>query len=329
MKVLKVLIIIVVILAAVFFVVPFFLADSFVISETTEIKARPETVFRQVNSYKNWSNWSPFEADTTMVSTYEGPDRGVGSKRIWDGEKAGKGSITIMKSDPYSYIQNKLEFGPDEGGGIGSWNFEKTDDGVNATWTIHIQDLQYPFGKWMGVLVEMNMGPIMAQGLKDLKSFSESLPVPTEVKVIDFAMQPSVVIRDSATIDQAHAMFEKNYGELMRLVNRRKIPITGEHFAIYHNWNPQGYTQISAGIPIGKKTKDYKRINYYELPATKAVFAKHEGGYNTGSTHYAIDDFIKDHNLETKGYIWETYAYDPITEPDSAKWVTLIYYPLK
>jgi effector-binding domain-containing protein len=59
------------------------------------------------------------------------------------------------------------------------------------------------------------------------------------------------------------------------------------------------------------------------------VFAKHLGGYNTSKTHWAIDTYMKDFNLKPKDFIWEVYVTDPATEPDSTKWETDIYYPLK
>ncbi len=45
-----------------------------------------------------------------MIDIYEGPEAGVGAKRIWSGKESGEGSMTIVKSEPYTLIQNKLEF---------------------------------------------------------------------------------------------------------------------------------------------------------------------------------------------------------------------------
>jgi effector-binding domain-containing protein len=263
------------------------------------------------------------------VNKFAGPEQGVGASRSWKGEEAGVGSITVIESRPYEYIRNELVFGPGEGVGMGSWNFEENDEGTNVTWTIHATELSYPNYRWMGLLAEMVMKPMMVQGLNNLKKLTEPMPDPPEIKVVDLTAQPSFVIPDSSTIDSMGAMFQRNYKKLFDFINWMKYPITGQRFAIYHNWNPDGYTRVSAGVPVQEDSKGFKEIKYYELPATLAIFAQHKGGYTSASTHYAIDEYIKDFNLEVKDYIWETYLYDPINDPDSTQWVTWIYYPLK
>ena len=68
---------------------------------------------------------------------------------------------------------------------------------------------------------------------------------------------------------------------------------------------------------------------YTKHNGLEAVFAKHVGGYNSAPAHNAIDAYIKDFNLATRGYIWEVYQYNPMVDTDSTKWETYIYYPLK
>ena len=170
---------------------------------------------------------------------------------------------------------------------------------------------------------------MMEQGLESLKKLTEALPEPLKVKTIIMDAEPTMVIYDSATMESMGAMFEKNYGELMAYLIKKKIPITGKQFAIYHNWDPESYIRISAGVPVDKEYKGSGRVSYFELPEGEAVFAKHVGGYNSAPTHNAIDDYIKDYNLETRGYIWEVYQYNPLIDTDSTKWETYIYYPLK
>jgi len=328
MKALKVLGIIVLFLIALFFIVPYFLTDNIVVSHSEVINAKPATIFRQVNNFHNWSNWSPFEADQTMENTYEGPEQGVGAIRTWSGEEAGEGLMEIEKSEPYEYIQTKLVFGPDGGGGTGSWNFDETPEGTEVIWTVHIKDLSYPLNRWFGLVVEPGLEPMLVKGLDKLKEITEAIPQPPEIKVVMTEAVPSLIIYDSTTMSGMGEMMGKNFGDLYEYVMRRKIPITGQQFAIYHNWNPKGITRISTGIPVAENSRAYKNIEYYVLPAGNAIFAQHKGGYNTSVTHEAIDDYIKDFNLETKDYIWESYLYNPMTDTDSTQWVTFIYYPL-
>lgn len=328
MKALKTIgrIILVIVIIAV--VVPYFLPDSASTSDELQINATPQVIFRQVNNYKNWKAWSPFEADPTMVDTFSGPEQGVGANRAWIGDDAGTGSMTILESDPYKYISNKLEFGPDGGGGIGAWNFNVTEEGTKVVWSIRITKLSY-FERWFGLIINFTLKPRITEGLNSLKELTEAMPEPLKVKKIILDPQTTMVVYDSTTMDGMKAMFEKSYGELMTYIGRKQIPITGEQFAVYHNWDPNGYIKISAGIPVDKERKGNSTVTYFELPGGEALFAKHVGGYDTGPTHYAIDAYIKDFNIETRDFIWEKYLYDPMTDTDSTKWVTFIYYPIK
>lgn len=325
MKALKVIGIILLIIVGLVLIIPLFLADNVKVSHSQLIKAKPITIFQQVNTLSNWDNWSPFDDDPEMNVVYEGAKSGVDAKMVWSGKDSG--TLTILESIPYKSIRTDIQF-PD-GGADGSWDFDETPDGVIVTWATHIVDLKYPMGRLFGLAFEAMLRPTLEKGLTDLKALTEGMPVPPEISIVTTEAQPSLVILDSTTIDGIGELLGKNYGTLMTYIMKKQIPMAGKPFAIYHNWDPNGIIKISAGIPVEKKVKGFKTISYYELPAGKAVFATHFGAYDTGDTHWAIEDYLNDFNIETQDFIWEVYITDPTTEPDTAKWQTDIYYPIK
>lgn len=327
MRALKITVIVLLCTIAAALIFAFFLPQEVTVSKSELIKTKPAVVFRQINNMLNYRNWSPFEEDSTMVSQYSGPETGVGSTRIWDGEKVGKGSIEIIESIPYSKIVNQVTFDP-TGKAIETWTFEPSGDAVNVNWSLRVYDLSYPMGRLFGYFIDDLMAPMQEKGLENLKTLCEGLPVPPDIELIDVNAMPSLIIYDSAFVSGIGKLLEKNYNSLMQYIMKNKIQIAGAPFAIYHNWDPDGMIRISAGVPVAGEVKGNTRIQYYELPDGKAVFTEHIGGMNTEATHDAIDDFIKDFNLKTADYIWEAYITDPATEPDSTKWVTYIYYPL-
>lgn len=329
MKALKVLGVIILVLIALFLIIPLFLADNVTISSEKVIDAKPSTVFQQVNMLKNWKNWSPFEDDSNMVDTYEGPEAGLGAKRIWTGEMAGDGSLIIVKSEPYSLIQNKLTFGTDDSGGVGTWKFEETEEGVKVNWSIQITDLKYPVERWYGLMSKSMMTPLMEQGLSTLKEVAEAEPV-VDIKVVELDKQPSLSILDSTTIGGIGELMGRNYGIIMGYIMQKEIPIAGFPFAVYYNWDPDGIILIRTGVPVPEGTKGKDHIEYFELPAGKAVYAKHFGSYDTGDTHYAIENYVMANDIDcNENFIWEVYVTDPMNEPDTTKWQTDIYYPFK
>lgn len=328
MKILKVLTITVLVLLALAFIIPAFMSEEAVATSSIKIDAKVATVFRQVNNLKNWKNWSPFEEDSTIVSKYEGPEIGVGATRTWSGKVAGEGTMTIMESKAYSHISNKIIFGT-ESSGIGNWDFTENDGVVTVNWTITVPKLSYPFERLFGTVIESMTSKMLKKGLESLKKYSEEQDVPANIEIIETELITSLAIYDSTKIETMAVFFEEKYSEIMNYIQKKGYAISGAPFAVYHNWDPDGYIRISAAIPVQGKIKGHKDIKKFEIESGKAVFLKHFGGYNTVNSHYAIDEYIKEHNLFTKDFIWESYVTDLKTESDSAKWQTDIYYPLK
>ena len=82
----------------------------YVISREILIRAAPEKIFPYLESTKRADEWMPWrEIDPQSVNTFTGPDRGVGSRCSWDGgKKMGKGSATVVESQPPSRVACQL-----------------------------------------------------------------------------------------------------------------------------------------------------------------------------------------------------------------------------
>ena len=151
-----------------------FAPDSVTITTEITINAKPESVFNNVASLKNWKNWSPFEHDSTIVDTFSGADTGVGSTRKWKGEIIGEGKMTVLEANKFTHIKNNLDFGT-KGGATGTWTFNQADSTkTHVTWSTHITGLKFPFERLMGLILEPMMKPMFDDGLKDLKEYTET-----------------------------------------------------------------------------------------------------------------------------------------------------------
>ncbi len=159
-------------LALILFIVPLFLPSGYTITATIDIKAPRQRVFNQVNTLKNQEKWSPFEQDSTLINHYEGPASGKGAKRIWNSLHSGSGTEEIISSKPYTRVQTKINFGA-PGRALEEWNFSSEKEFTRVKWKLHIDKLQYPFGKWVGLLLRKSMKQLMETGLYTLKTVSE------------------------------------------------------------------------------------------------------------------------------------------------------------
>ena len=155
-----------------------FLPEKTVVSRSIAIDAPKALVFELVSNHRDFQRWSPWaKLDPNMQVNYEGPEKGLGSKSMWQSAHphVGQGESTYTEYEPYEKATLSLSF--EQGGGDAifilsdgendsttlEWQFEQTADNV--------------FGRYIGVLfLDGMLGPMYEQGLQDLKVLAESLP---------------------------------------------------------------------------------------------------------------------------------------------------------
>ncbi|PPG40464.1 SRPBCC family protein [Pseudoclavibacter sp. RFBA6] len=100
------------------------------------IHADIERVRALIDSFHNWSSWSPWEdVDPTMRREHSGPQAGPGAHYAWEGNrKAGKGSMTIVASAPQR-IDLVIDFDkPFKAHNPTSFILEPVDGGTHVRW---------------------------------------------------------------------------------------------------------------------------------------------------------------------------------------------------
>lgn len=134
------------------------------------------SIFEEVNNLKKWNKWSPWEkADTTMVTSFEGPEKGVGAIMKWTSEM-GDGQMTIIESIDNKQLRNKLEFTRRGMETKGLWLFEETEEGTNITWTFTGDVGFNPIAKYMMMFMRKEIDNSQKQGLESLKEICEAKP---------------------------------------------------------------------------------------------------------------------------------------------------------
>ena len=147
------------------------------IERSTLIKASPETILSNVNDYKKWQIWSPWEkVDPNMKRTFSGPESGKGSKYAWVGnENVGEGDMEILSTEPNKTVI-KLHFvKPFEGDNIATFSALPEGDATKVTWAMDSSDNPF-MCKVMQVFISMDdcCGKEFEKGLKDLKVIAEN-----------------------------------------------------------------------------------------------------------------------------------------------------------
>jgi hypothetical protein len=147
----------------------------FTITRSTSIAANTQVIHGLVDDFHRWSSWSPWEdLDPAMQRSYSGPERGVGARYAWKGNrKAGEGSMEITGLAPDA-VDIELRF-------LRPWNatnqvrlqLAPTTTGTEVSWTMRGEHVGL-----MGLLsrvmpLDKMVGKDFAKGLTRLKAVAE------------------------------------------------------------------------------------------------------------------------------------------------------------
>jgi hypothetical protein len=112
--------------------------SAFTISRTTTIAAPPGAVRAEIEDFRRWRAWSPWEGlDGNLRRTYSGAESGVGAHYAWEGNRrAGSGSMEIVAATPES-LRIALEFlKPWKASNEVVFTLSPEGAGTRVTWTM-------------------------------------------------------------------------------------------------------------------------------------------------------------------------------------------------
>jgi len=178
MKMLKKILTVLAAIIVVLIIASFFMSSHSHTQRAMVINAPAEVVFNQVNTIKNWEQWSPwYKMEPDMKITYNDVPSGTGASYSWVGKKMGKGVMTIQSSKPNESIVTRLDFG-DQGNATGGFNFKPTTGGVEVEWYLDAENGMNPLKKYMSLIMSGFLKKSFDEGLTDLKKIAENMPKP-------------------------------------------------------------------------------------------------------------------------------------------------------
>jgi effector-binding domain-containing protein len=325
---LKIVLIVIIVLAVTLFAGALFMPKQTVISESVVIKAKPEMVFEYVNCLQKTSTWSPWVGATDIK--FSGPECGVGAVQQWV-ENGEPGKQEIIESRPNAYVKTAFDFGKN-GTANAEMILESLENGTKATWTFtSVND--YPIGRWIGVLlVKPMLGKSYKKGLAKLDSVIMSLPpVPTSESpnLVVVQSMTMVSIREKVKNEDIGLKMGESYAAIYKFIGKNKLISTGFPIALWHGWTDVDSDMECAAYVSGNAQSD-KTVNVSKSYGGKAVVLDYYGAYDASPDGWKkIDEFIEKNALVKNGISWDEYVTDPGLEPDTAKWLTRLYQPVK
>jgi effector-binding domain-containing protein len=282
--------------------------------------------------HDTWSPWT--RRDPGMKTTYAGVCCEPGSSYRWESEldSVGKGTMTFNKFTPDSVLMT-LNF---DGMGDNELYYitkQSNNGSINVTWGV-IFDIGF-FGRVPMMFINMDkmIGPDYETGLAKLKQEIESTPAEAtanyEVKELNWDAKTFYGIKEKLSFEKLPAFFGTSYGKIGEALGKAKAQPIGMPKAIYFTFDEKTMvTDVAAVMEVANGTK-LEGVEKFETPAGKVLLIEYFGAYDkSANAHYALDAYMKSKGL-TQTFVLEEYANDPMTEKDTAKWQTNIFYIVK
>lgn len=341
MKILKRLGIGILVVIILIVLVSFFLPSKVHIERSLEMKAKPATAFSFIYDLKKWSEWSPwYNIDTATEYIFSQNTEGVGAWYTWksDNPKVREGKLTIIESNPYSYINTQMDFGM-MGIPNSAFKLDSVENGVKVTWSLDSKGKGIPWyfyvlSKYLNLMMDKKLGASFEKGLTNLKSVCEA--VPQKETVAGFDVEEKMVsaltvlsIREKVKMEEIGRKIGQNYALIGQYMLKNKINVSSSPLIVIHSMEgPE--QEIEFVIPVDTVIAGKGNIVSGELAGTNAIVVKYLGAYNRiGPVYEAAYSYMAMKGKKPSGPPREVYITDPGIEKDTTKWLTEIVFPVE
>ena len=335
MKLLKIIGILLLVVIAAVLILGLILPKDYNVQRSIVINAPEQTVYKGISTFAMFDQWNPWnKLDTAQKTELTGTDGTVGAKRSWKGnDKVGEGSMTITKLEPNQTVGYQLDFiKPFKSTSQVTMSMEKAEGGYKVTWAM-AGSMPYPFNV-MTLFGNMDkqIGGDFESGLATLKDLCEKAPATSyEIKETQWPATDALGIRKTVTFQDMQAFFAATFPAAYKAISEAGSK-PGVPMGIYYKYDEQAMNaDMAAVVPYEGKKVLAKGFSNISIPAQPAYLIDYYGGYSNMKAPYnEMNAFLKKNfNRENPDMVVEQYLSDPMSEPDSSKWHTAIYFFVK
>ncbi|MCF8465274.1 MAG: GyrI-like domain-containing protein [Flavobacteriales bacterium] len=332
MKVLKIVGIVALVLLGVYVIVAAVAPSSLVVEKSISVNAPASAVFNEVNCFDKWPGWSAWDAmDSTMVNEYSDNPCGLNAWNSWVGDNSGVGKQVILEVRPNEYIKTSLVFNGDSAVQIAEWFFEETDGVTTVTWNFIGSEVSF-FKRPGNLIGEFFISSAYVSSLEALKLIAEAAPIieesAYEIKEVDLEEVKYLLISGDVKPKDIEAFYGEKFALILGYLTEKKVEMAGHPSGLFYSWTDT-LAKMSAAIPVGSDVAGTNDIEFRIVEAGKALQIDFYGAYDqTEAAHYAMEDYMTAKGLDIAGAVREVYVTDPMSEPDTSKWLTQIIYPI-
>jgi effector-binding domain-containing protein len=285
--------------------------------------------------HEKWSPWT--EKDPNMKVNYTGEVGQPGSGMSWESEvsNVGHGAMSFLGVNGDSLLY-KLSFGK-KGDSRIYYLVKSNGTGCQMTWGM-MMDFNF-IGRGMMLFFAGSMDKMLGaefdKGLAKLKVAIEaesSLPqsaMGDEIKELQWEERTYVGKRQVVEIGKLSQFYGDNFSKIYADINKvKQQPLSGPS-CIGWSWDAVNKkADIAAAVMIAKDG-EMKGWEKFKVPAAKVLMLAYYGDYaKLGVAHEKLNNYRKMKG-DSLNFTIEEFITDPMTEKDTTKWLTNVYYILK
>lgn len=296
------------------------------------VSSSQKNIFDQVNTVKNWINWTPWlQSETSIISDFSGPESGVGARFSWHNidKSIGKGSVTIISSASPDSLEVILDYA-EKGKSTGKFIFLR--EGHNTTVIYSLESVLgvNPITRWFGLVSDYLVGPDLEKSLVNLDNLAQDIKTlyGYEISICEVPARKMISVRDTISSENAEIKLSEMYEKMALFLKSKRLSPIGNPIAIFHN-HSESIFDVEVGLPVFAYESVPDGLNYTETIACRAVKLKYFGSYNMISNAYhALQKYIDNEDLDVNGSGWEEYVTNPNIESNLNLRQTDIYFPI-
>jgi hypothetical protein len=308
------------------------------VERSATINAPLDTVKSYIVNYNNFKEWSPWaEKDPTMKMTIEGEPGKIGHKYSWEGSKTvGKGTMTITSVGSDTVIEKLAFDGRGESDVIYAFKPEGTS--TEIIWTMKMEVGFFGRGMMLFMKPKMHrtLGEDFELGLQKLKTLTEAKSaIPKmyqgyEVKELNWNEKTYFGKKANVEIDNLKSFLANNFSMISADFKRNKIELVGSPSCLYFTYNEFGNKTECAVVYCVANGITIKGLEKFVTPPSKVLQIIYFGAFNKEmkAPHLGMEEYMKEKGL-AQTLVIEEYVTTQVTEKDTAKWQTNIYYLVK
>jgi effector-binding domain-containing protein len=127
--------------------------------------------------------------------------------------------------------------------------------------------------------------------------------------------QPAAVVRAEVPMDELRTVFDRGFGEVMRVTAAQGVAITGPPFGFYPRM-PTDTVEVLVGFPVAEPVAADGDVRGFELPGGRVVTGMHVGPYERLETSYReLTEWAASHGHALAGPHVGVLSHRPAHQP--------------